>query len=80
LGPWVASDAAVAERLLRAFFGRAGGRRIFVDVPHPNVAGCALMRNYAFTIQRGFTRMYLGPNRHPGISERIFGCSGAEKG
>jgi ribosomal protein S18 acetylase RimI-like enzyme len=80
LGPWLARDATTAERLLRAFFQRVPGRRIFVDVPQPNTAGVALIALNGFTVQRGFTRMYLGENRDPGRPEQVFGTSGAEKG
>jgi ribosomal protein S18 acetylase RimI-like enzyme len=80
IGPWVAQDGATAERLLAAFFQRVRGRRVFVDVPHPNDAGCTLIRSYGFTVQRGFARMHLGENRHPGIPAHVFGTSSAEKG
>ena len=80
LGPWVARDAAVAEELLRAFFRRVAGRKVFVDVPQPNSAGVALLANCSFAIQRSFVRMHLGENRHPGRPEGVFGTSGAEKG
>lgn len=80
LGPWVADDIVVAEKLLRALFHHVGGRKLFVDVPHPNAAGRALVEKYGFVIQRGFTRMHLGENRHPGIPAQVFGSSGAEKG
>ena len=80
LGPWLAADRETADRLLRAFFATVGGRRVFVDVPQPNEVGGALLRRYGFLVQRGFTRMHLGPNLHPGVPQRIFGCSGAEKG
>lgn len=80
VGPWIAEDAAWAGQLLRAVFHRVGGRKIFVDVPHPNPAGRGLVEKYGFAIQRGFTRMFLGENRHPGRPELVYGTSGAEKG
>lgn len=80
LGPWIAEDPDTAERLLVAVLARVAGRRVFVDVPHPNPAGRALVERYGFTVQRGFTRMFLGENRFPGEPEKVYGTSGAEKG
>jgi ribosomal protein S18 acetylase RimI-like enzyme len=80
LGPWVAREPATAEGLLRAFLQRVKGRRVFVDVPQPNAPARDLMEKLGFTVQRGFTRMHLGENRHPGIPAQVFGTSGAEKG
>jgi hypothetical protein len=80
VGPWIARDTTVAERLWRGFAARANGRRVFVDVPAPNPAGSELLDRAGFTVQRGFTRMYLGENSHPGLPQRVFGTGGAEKG
>ncbi len=80
IGPWVARDAESADELVRAFWRRVPGKQVFVDVPHPNAAGLAVIRGYGFTVQRGYTRMFLGENAHPGLPERVFGTSSAEKG
>lgn len=80
IGPWLAHDAAGADELFRAFLRRVPGRRVFVDVPHPNPAALALVKRHGFTVQRGFTRMFLGENAHPGRPEHVFGTSSAEKG
>jgi hypothetical protein len=80
LGPWIARDAATADRLLQAFFHRVPGRRVFLDLPGPNVAGRELLQRHGFTVQRTFTRMFLGENAHPGEPALVFGTSGAEKG
>lgn len=81
VGPWVARDPATARGLWHALARRIAGRRVFVDVPGPNTAGCALVEASGFTVQRGFTRMYLGQeNLRPGDPRQIFGTGGAEKG
>lgn len=80
IGPWIARDAAGADELLRAFWRRVPGKRVFVDVPHPNAAGIALMVRDGFTVQRGYSRMFLGENANPGRPEWVFGTSSAEKG
>ena len=80
VGPWVARDPEVAERLLRTLFRRLPGRRVFVDVIEPNAPANSLIRQRGFTVQRTLTRMYLGRNDHPGEPSLIFGISSPEKG
>lgn len=80
IGPWEADDATTAALLLQALFARIGGRRLFVDVLHPNAAARAMIENVGFAIQRSLTRMYLGENRNPGVPEKVFGISSPEKG
>ena len=80
IGPWVARDAAAAERLLIACFCRMIGRRVFVDVVAPNIPANSLIKRYGFTVQRTLTRMFLGENAHPGRPPWVFGISSPEKG
>jgi ribosomal protein S18 acetylase RimI-like enzyme len=80
IGPWIARDLLVAEQLLRAFFRRAIGRRVFVDVVEPNVPANEMIRRHGFTVQRTLTRMFLGENAHPGEPRLVFGISSPEKG
>jgi ribosomal protein S18 acetylase RimI-like enzyme len=80
LGPWIARDAVTAAGLLDAFFGGVAGQRVFLDVPHPNESGLELIREAGFSVQRGFARMHLGPNLHPGLPQFVYGTSSAEKG
>jgi hypothetical protein len=79
-GPWVADSPLAAEVLFEAFMSAAAGQNVFLDVPSLNTAATALMAQYGFTVQRGFSRMFLGLNQHPGRPEGIYGTSGAEKG
>jgi ribosomal protein S18 acetylase RimI-like enzyme len=80
VGPWIARDTGVAERLLRALFGHVNGRRVFVDVVQPNGPANAMIKRYGFTVQRTLTRMFLGENEHPGDPRLVFGISSPEKG
>src|SRR5688572_5511910 len=72
VGPWIARDASVAERLLRAVFQRVSGRRVFVDVVAPNEPANAVIRKQGFTVQRTLTRMFLGENAHPGNPRLVY--------
>lgn len=80
IGPWGAETPAIAEGLLHAFLRRADGHEVLLDVPGPNHAGPSLLTRHGFSIQRGYTRMYLGENLYPGQPEKVFGTSAAEKG
>lgn len=80
VGPWMAEDAATAEKLWQALLGRVTGRRVYVDVVAPNPAAVALVRRSGFAVQRTLTRMYLGENPFPGDPRRVFGISSPEKG
>ena len=80
VGPWIARDPSVAERLLLALSQRVGARRVFVDVVAPNAPANAMIRTHAFTVQRTLTRMFLGENAYPGDPRLVFGISSPEKG
>jgi len=80
IGPWVSNSASLAEELFARVLDRLAGMRIFLDVPHPNEHALQIVARYGFDIQRGFTRMYLGVNSHPGKPAWTYGTSGAEKG
>lgn len=80
LGSCVARDFGVARDLVHALLARVAGRRIFLDVPDLNQEMTAELRRLGFGVQRGFTRMFLGANDHPGDPSQIFATAGAEKG
>lgn len=80
VGPWIARDAEVAEELLRALLSRIPRDRVLVDVPYPNRVAREIMERAGFTVQRSFTRMYLGDNEFPGRVAWVFGTGNAEKG
>jgi hypothetical protein len=80
IGPWLAKDAAVAEKLLTTVMDAFPDRTLLLDLPCPNGEGIKLMEKYGFQIQRGFYRMYLGENPFPGNPQEIYATSGPEKG
>jgi GNAT superfamily N-acetyltransferase len=80
IGPWVSTSASVAEELFALMLKRLSGEKIFLDVPHVNENGLKIIEKHRFTIQRGFTRMFLGSNAYPGESSLVYATSGAEKG
>lgn len=80
IGPWVARDACIAEKLFVALLHNLPDLNILLDVPCMNKEGIILMEKYGFHIQRGFYRMYLGENCFPGNPHGIYATSGAEKG
>ena len=66
LGPWIATSGKAAKALLREFLGRVAGEAVYVDVCLRNPDGRALVEQHGFAFQRPLTRMFRGPNRHPG--------------
>jgi len=80
LGPWAARTPGIAESLFRALAERVPGRRLFLDIPGPNLDASRYLYSLGFKIQREFTRMYLGTNSLPGVPALVYGTSGAEKG
>ena len=80
IGPLVATNGDVAERLLYAALGVLGESPAFVDVPLCNSAADALSTRLGFKKQRELIRQYRGPNRYPGDCRKIYGIAGPELG
>jgi len=80
LGPWVAHDRAVAERLFAAFLNRVPGANVFVDVCLENDHARSIVERAGFQFQRMLTRMYRGSNRNPGNPRLVCGIAGPELG
>lgn len=80
IGPWISKSASLAEELFVLMLKKLSGKRIFLDVPCENEKSVETVEKYGFTIQRGFTRMFLGSNAYPGTPSYIYATSGAEKG
>ena len=79
-GPCIADSVEDARALFEAFCAVHPGRPLFVDVPAPNAAARHLLRGYTLEVRRTLLRMFLGPNEHPGLPERVFGLAGFEYG
>jgi GNAT superfamily N-acetyltransferase len=80
LGPWMASDAAIARKLLERFLTRSTRDVLIVDhLKSNNVAG-GLLRSFGFSFTRPLTRMVRGDNTYPGRTERLCAILGPEFG
>jgi len=80
IGPWVAVDPLVAEELFKTALSAVPGKPIFLDVVVPNESAMAIVRKYNFELQRPFVRMFLGENKYPADTTKMFAISGVEKG
>jgi len=80
LGPWIARDESSARGLLVEFLHRSKRETIFVDCVKLNRFACGLVESLGFEFSRPLTRMYRGPNRHPGRPEFVCGILGPEFG
>lgn len=80
IGPWVASDAATAEALLRAAVAAMGARPLFLDVTLPNGPAAELSAKYGFAPRREFIRMGLGGEPPREDTRRVFSSAGPELG
>lgn len=80
IGPLVAEDPLVAERLLRALLQRLPKEEVILDVPAPNTQACEMVEKYSFEVQRTLDRMYLGENKYPGCIDKIFATASPAKG
>ncbi|MDH4247658.1 MAG: GNAT family N-acetyltransferase [Deltaproteobacteria bacterium] len=67
IGPVVAREAAIAEALVTDILRANPGRRFITDALLHSSPWVGWLKKAGFQDQRPFTRMYKGPNRHPGI-------------
>ena len=80
IGPWIASDAATAEELFKAALNAVPGKPVFLDAVVPNAPAMAIVQKFGFELQRPFVRMFLGKNKYPADTNRMYAISGVEKG
>ena len=79
-GPWVAKSRGAAENLLREFLTRSSRETLIVDCLPANLMAIELLRSHGFTPSRFLTRMFCGPNTHPGNPETLCAIVGPEFG
>ena len=80
LGPWVARDGDIAEKMLQDFLERSPRNTVIADALQSNAAVAEILRSAGFTITRPLTRMYRGPNNFPGEPESLCAILGPEFG
>jgi GNAT superfamily N-acetyltransferase len=80
LGPWVARSREVAENLLQEFMTRSSRKTLIVDCLSANRIAIELLRSHGFAHSRLLTRMFRGPNAHPGNPESLCAIVGPEFG
>ncbi len=80
IGPLVSANERAGRSLFCWAMDRLAGEPVFFDVPLENPDGTALAEEFGFSVQRGFTRMYLGGVPYGGMPRQVYATSGPEKG
>ena len=80
MGPWVARDEDVAERLLNLFLIRSSRELIFIDCLRLNPWAVPLVKARGFELSRPLTRMFRGTNKYAGQLELLCASLGPEFG
>jgi hypothetical protein len=76
----VSRDGRRAEELFREIGGRLSGEPVFVDICCENDSARSIVEAAGFHYQRTLTRMFHGPNTHPGLPKLVCGIAGPELG
>ena len=79
VGPLIARDRSIAERVFASLVASVNGGEIFIDVPEPNEAAMALAQEQGLEPVFQTARMYTGPVNPVDLS-RIFGITSFELG
>jgi GNAT superfamily N-acetyltransferase len=80
IGPWTATSKDSAEKLLDEFLARSSRENLVVDCLKTNRVAIELLRARGFIFSRNLTRMYRGPNAHPGNRASLCAIVGPEFG
>lgn len=80
LGPWVATQEKSVRFLLEEFLQRSSRDHVVADCMKSNAVANKLVRQFGFEYSRPLTRMYRGPNEHPGRPEKLCAITGPEFG
>lgn len=79
IGPLLAPDISTASALIESLAAVSGATRIAVDIPEPNVIGCALAKKLSLASAFQCARMYKGPAPRTNI-DLIVGLASFELG
>jgi predicted N-acetyltransferase YhbS len=80
LGPWSARNRASAEELLQSLLHQSSRETVIVDGMKSNSMAVELLARHGFTPSRPLTRMFRGPNAHPGKPANLCAILGPEFG
>jgi len=80
MGPWIAKNGDIAERILNAFILRSEREHVFVDCLRLSPWAIPVVKAYGFEFSRPLTRMYRGANRDTGQTEWLCASIGPEFG
>lgn len=80
MGPWVARNEDVAEKLLNSFLFRSSRELVFIDCLRINPWAVPLVKAHGFEFSRPLTRMFRGTNRYAGQLEFLCASLGPEFG
>jgi GNAT superfamily N-acetyltransferase len=80
MGAWMARDDDTARTLLSRFLQRSSRDTVIVDALKSSRIAGELLRESGFAPVRPLTRMYRGPNSHPGQPESLCAILGPEFG
>ena len=82
VGPWVCEDSSLSRKLLEACMSSIEDENaeLRVGFPSPNKDMATLAKKKGFESIGRSLRMVLGPSRHHGMPEGVYGIAGPEKG
>lgn len=80
LGPWMAQNREVADKLLQDFLAVSARETLIVDCLKANPYAAELLRATGFVFSRPLTRMVRGPNTFPGNPSLLCAILGPEFG
>ncbi len=80
MGPWVCQCREAADRLVEEFLRRSTRQTVFVDAMKSHPWAIPVLQSHGFEFSRPLTRMYRGPNRHPGCPHLMCAILGPEFG
>ncbi len=80
VGPWVATSAQVAEKLLLQVLAARAEEPLFIDISRANEHAAGIIAAHGFKQQRHLIRQYRGENVSPGDTSLVFGVAGPEIG